>query len=70
MNSAKELLNKLLKDIPETKVGEVIDFIMYLKNKKDPELFLEKEEEEEIWNLIETDEKVSSEEVIALLEGE
>lgn len=31
MNTGKEIILKLIDDIPETKVGEVIDFLLYLK---------------------------------------
>lgn len=61
MNTAKDIIKKLVDEIPETKAGEVIDFLLYLKEKKEHELYLEPQEEEEIWNLIKTDDRVSSE---------
>lgn len=70
MNTAKDIIKKLVDEIPESKVGEVIDFLMYLKNKKEQDLYLEGQEEEEIWNLIKTDERISSEKVNELLKGE
>jgi hypothetical protein len=70
MNTAKDIIIKLIDEIPETKAGEIIDFLIYLKNKKEPELYLDSQEEEEIWNLIKTDERVSSEKVDELLKGD
>jgi hypothetical protein len=70
MNTAKDIIRKLIEDIPESKAGEVIDFLMYLKNRKEQDLYMDSQEEEEIWNLIKTDERVSSEKVNELLKGE
>jgi hypothetical protein len=70
MNTAKDLIKKLVDEIPESKAGEVIDFLLYLKNRKDQDLTFEENEEEEIWNLINNDEKISSEEVKKLLGGD
>lgn len=70
MNSLiKEKIIDLIDTIPEAKAGEVIDFLLYLKNKNIQELYLESQEEEDIWNLIKTDDRMSSEEVNELLEG-
>jgi hypothetical protein len=65
----KEKIIDLIDTIPEAKAGEVIDFLLYLKNKNSEELYLESQEEEDIWNLIKTDDRISSEEVKELLEG-
>jgi hypothetical protein len=70
MNTAKDIIKKLVDEIPESKAGEVIDFLLYLKNKKEQDLYLEVQEEEEIWDLIKTDDRVSSEKVNELLKGE
>ena len=70
MNTAKEIIKKLVDDIPESKAGEVIDFLLYLKNKNDQDLYMDNQEEEELWNLIKTDERVSSEKINELLDGE
>lgn len=70
MNTARDIIIKLIDEIPETKVGEVIDFLLYLKSKKENDLWLESHEEDELWNLIDTDERMSSEEVKNLLIGE
>ena len=70
MNTAKDVIKKLIDEIPESKAGEVIDFLLYLKSKKEQDLYLDPQEEEEIWNLIKTDERVSSEKVSELLKGE
>lgn len=48
----------------------MIDFLLYLKGKKEQVLYLALEEEEEIWNIINTEERVSSEKVNELLKGE
>jgi|GEM_PF-1031850 len=70
MNTARDIILKLVDEIPETKIGEVIDFILYLRGRKEQELYLEPEEEEEIWNLIKTDEKIPAEKVYELLHCE
>ncbi|KUO69316.1 MAG: hypothetical protein APF77_16115 [Clostridia bacterium BRH_c25] len=70
MNTAKDIIKKLIDEIPETKAGEVIDFLLYLKGKKEQELHLDSEEEEEIWNKIENDERIPSNKVKELLLGE
>ncbi len=69
MNTAKDIIKKLIDEIPETKAGEVIDFLLYLKGKKEHELYMDSQEEEEVWNLIKTDERVSSQKVNELLKG-
>ena len=70
MNTAKELILKLIDEIPETKVGEVIDFLLYLKNRKEQDLDLDFNEEAEILNLLKTDERIPAEKVNELLKGE
>ncbi len=70
MNTVKDIIKKLVDDIPESKVGEVIDFLLYLKNKNDQDLYMDIQEEEELWNLINTDERVSSEKINELINGE
>ena len=70
MNTAKQRIKKLIDEIPETKAGEVINFLLYLKSKPEEELYLPPEEEEEIWYNIENDERMSSKEVKNLLIGE
>lgn len=69
MNTAREFIKKLVDEIPESKAGEVIDFLLYLKERKESDLHLELQEEEEIWNLIRTDERIPSEKVNELLKG-
>jgi hypothetical protein len=39
MNAGKSILIKLIDEIPESQIPEVIDFIMFLKNKKDNKIF-------------------------------
>ncbi|NSW82787.1 MAG: DUF2281 domain-containing protein [Syntrophothermus sp.] len=39
MNTCKNFLIKLIDEIPENQVQEVIDFILFLKNKKDNQIF-------------------------------
>ena len=67
MNTAKDKIKKLVDEIPETKAGAVIDFLLYLKGKEEQETFLTKEEEEEIWDDIKNDERISSEDINKLL---
>lgn len=54
MNTAKQMLYKLIEEIPENDAFEVIDFIGYLKMKREKELYkdLEKSSESslEFWN--------------------
>lgn len=70
LNTAKDRIIKLIEDLPETKVGEVIDYILYLKTKDEQDLYLTPEEEDRFWNNIKTDDRVSSEEAKRLLIGE
>ncbi len=63
MNTAKEIIKKLVDELPETKTGQAIDFLLYLKNKPEQDLTMSLKEEEEIWALIENDERISSNEV-------
>ena len=63
MNTAKELILKLLDEIPESKAGEIIDFLLFLKSRKEQDLHLEPEEEAELWKLIQTDERISADRV-------
>lgn len=39
MSTAKSILIKLIDQIPESQIPEVIDFIMFLKSKKNNQLF-------------------------------
>ncbi|AYF55233.1 MULTISPECIES: hypothetical protein [Clostridium] len=54
MNTAKEILFNLIEEIPENEISEVIDFIGYLKLKREKELYkdLQKASESSLdfWN--------------------
>jgi hypothetical protein len=63
MESAKKELLKIIKDIPENQILEVIDFVEYLKLKNKKELYKDLEEasnsstdfwnndiDDEVWN--------------------
>ena len=54
MNTAKKILFKLIEDIPESQIPEIIDFISFLKSKKDNEAFKDflsaSESSIEFWN--------------------
>ena len=63
MDTAKKILLQLIEEMPDNQIPEVIDFVGYLKNKKDKEIFkdLEKvsessigfwinEKDDEVWN--------------------
>jgi hypothetical protein len=54
MNTAKEILIKLIEEMPDNQIPVVIDFVSYLKLKKEKQLFdgLEKASESSIdfWN--------------------
>ncbi|MFZ5753341.1 MAG: DUF2281 domain-containing protein [Bacillota bacterium] len=39
MNTGKNILSRLIDEIPESQIPEVIDFILFLKNKKDNQVF-------------------------------
>jgi len=39
MNTSRKILLKLVQEIPENQIKEVIDFITYLKMKKEKEIF-------------------------------
>ncbi len=39
MNTAKSILLKLIDEIPENQIREVIDFILFLKNRQDNQVF-------------------------------
>lgn len=54
MNTAKQILVNLIEEIPENEVPEIIDFIGYLKLKRERELYKELEKSSEtsmnFWN--------------------
>jgi len=54
MNNAKKILLKLVDEIPESQIPEVIDFINFLKVKKDNQVFkdleLASESSMDFWN--------------------
>ena len=70
MNTAKDLLKQLIDELPETKAGQLIDYLLFLKNKEDQLLHLNKDEEEEIWKLIKNDERIPSDQVKQLIKGD
>jgi hypothetical protein len=41
MNTARNILFSLIKDVPENEILEVIDFIGYLKIKREKELYMD-----------------------------
>jgi hypothetical protein len=69
LNTVKDMIKKLVDEIPETKAGEILDFLLYLKEKEESDLHLDSEEEEEIWDLIKNEERIPSEKVKDLLKG-
>ena len=63
MDTAKQILLKLIDEIPENQIHEIIDFIGYLKIKNERDMFKELEEaskssmdfwdndiDDEVWN--------------------
>ncbi|SDY99563.1 hypothetical protein [Tindallia californiensis] len=68
MNTAKDIIKKLVDEMPETKAGEVIDFLLFLKSREESELIMEDEEEEEILELLEKEERYTIEETKKLME--
>ncbi len=67
INTAKDRIKKLVDEMPESKAGEIIDFLLYLKSKSEQELYLTSEEEKEIWGNIKNDQRMSSADVKNLL---
>ncbi len=63
MNTVKDTIKKMVDELPETKAGQLIDYLLFLKNKEDDELYLDSKEENEIWNLIQTDERMPDKQV-------
>ncbi len=63
MNSSKEMLKKLVEELPETKTGEAIDYLLFLKERAEQDLYLSEKEEEQIWDLIKTEERLKAEDV-------
>ena len=60
MNTAKQILYKLIEEMPDNQIPEVIDFVSYLKSKSDKEVFKESEKASEssieFWNNAKDDE--------------
>ena len=63
MNTAKQILYRLIEEIPDEQVSEIIDFISFLKSKKGKEVFKDLESaaqtsadfwnneiDDEVWN--------------------
>jgi len=63
MNAARKILLKLIEQIPDSQIPEIIDFIGYLKMKKENEIFKDLESasessldfwdneiDDEVWN--------------------
>jgi len=63
MNTAKKRIIQLIDELPESRAGEVIDFLEFLSQRKDQELVLDADEEEDLWNRIRTEETVSGKDV-------
>jgi hypothetical protein len=63
VNTVKDTIKKMVDELPETKAGQLIDYLLFLKNKEDDELYLDSKEENEIWNLIQTDERMPDKQV-------
>lgn len=70
MSTANDIIHKLVDEIPETKAGEVIDFLIFIKGKKEQELYLSPNEEKEIWKVIKSEERISSDKAKELLLGD
>jgi hypothetical protein len=67
VNTVKDTIKKMVDELPETKAGQLIDYLLFLKNKEDDQLYLDSKEENEIWNLIQTDERLTDKQVKTLL---
>ena len=54
MSAAKQILFKLIRELPDSQVAEIIDFISYLKSKKENKMFkdleLASESSIDFWN--------------------
>ena len=60
---AKDYIHRLVDDLPETKTGQLIDYILFLKSQEDQVLYMDSKEEEEIWDLIKNDERMTANQV-------
>ena len=67
---AKEYIHKLIDELPDNKAGQLIDYILFLKSQEDQVLYMDSKEEEELWRLIENDDRMTSEQVKDKLLGE
>ncbi len=65
MNTVKEILFNLIEEIPEDEISEVIDFIGYLKSKREKGLYVDLQKasessldfwdndiDDEVWNYV------------------
>ncbi len=68
MNTSNiDLLKKLVDDLPETKAGQAIEYLLFLKMREETELNISEKEEKEIWERISSEEKLNAQEVKMLL---
>ena len=67
MNTSKELLKRLVDELPETKTGQAIEYLLFLKMREEQELYISEKEEEEIWERVVNEDKISAEEVKKLI---
>ncbi len=67
MSTPKELLKRLVDELPESKTGQAIEYLLFLKTREEQELYISEKEEEEIWERIVNEDKVSAEEVKKLI---
>ncbi len=67
MVKTKEILLKIIDELPESKKGQAIEYLQFLKDRADQDLYLSKIEEREIWKRIKTEERINSEDVTKYL---
>jgi len=67
VSTPKELLKRLVDELPESKTGQAIEYLLFLKTREEQELYISEKEEEEIWERIVNEDKVSAEEVKKLI---
>lgn len=68
MDSPKKVIQDLVEDLPEEKLGKIISYIKFIKKEPEPTLILEEDDENEILSILEEDEWYSAEEMEKIVE--
>ena len=65
MSYAQKMAIDLIKQMPDEKILKLLSFADFIKNETDPELIFLDGEEEEIEQLLETDERVDGSKILS-----